>query len=211
MTLILINISDSCFFSVTICWKKISFRILFTICGLVSLNLTCSMWGSAEADICVFSGWPWVRHRRAHLGKVTGILLVARPDRVVVDDGSQSGRRRNPLGHVVWRWQILSGESVDQSGSFTSADNRHYSEHPSLSQVCVEKLLPLSTFCTSFHQPTYNKQPMYRKAIYEVLQASHATNMIILHHVVMHWFTNWCLWLNCILIKYIVCMKYLWI
>uniref|UniRef100_A0A8C1K655 DNA (cytosine-5-)-methyltransferase n=1 Tax=Cyprinus carpio TaxID=7962 RepID=A0A8C1K655_CYPCA len=38
--------------------------------------------------------------------------------------------------------------------------------------VCVEKLLPLSTFCTSFHQPTYNKQPMYRKAIYEVLQTA---------------------------------------
>uniref|UniRef100_A0A8C2HW01 DNA (cytosine-5-)-methyltransferase n=1 Tax=Cyprinus carpio TaxID=7962 RepID=A0A8C2HW01_CYPCA len=40
------------------------------------------------------------------------------------------------------------------------------------SVVCVEKLLPLSTFCTSFHQPTYNKQPMYRKAIYEVLQTA---------------------------------------
>ncbi|TRY88484.1 hypothetical protein DNTS_005164, partial [Danionella cerebrum] len=35
------------------------------------------------------------------------------------------------------------------------------------SVVCVEKLLPFSTFCTSFHQPTYSKQPMYRKAIYE--------------------------------------------
>uniref|UniRef100_A0A673FV48 DNA (cytosine-5-)-methyltransferase n=1 Tax=Sinocyclocheilus rhinocerous TaxID=307959 RepID=A0A673FV48_9TELE len=38
--------------------------------------------------------------------------------------------------------------------------------------VCVEKLLPLSTFDKSFHQPTYNKQPMYRKAIYEVLQTA---------------------------------------
>lgn len=37
-------------------------------------------------------------------------------------------------------------------------------------QVCVEKLLPLSNFCSAFHQPTYNKQPMYKKAIYEVLQ-----------------------------------------
>lgn len=54
-----------------------------------------------------------------------------------------------------------------------SADKRLYNECPLLCQVCVEKLLPLSTFCTSFHQPTYNKQPMYRKAIYEVLQASH--------------------------------------
>nr|AYE92133.1 DNA (cytosine-5-)-methyltransferase 8 [Gobiocypris rarus] len=40
------------------------------------------------------------------------------------------------------------------------------------SVVCVEKLLPFSTFCTSFHQPSYNKQPMYRKAIYEVLQTA---------------------------------------
>lgn len=41
--------------------------------------------------------------------------------------------------------------------------------HP---QVCVEKLLPLSSFASAFHQATYNKQPMYRKAIYEVLQVS---------------------------------------
>ena len=42
--------------------------------------------------------------------------------------------------------------------------------------VCVEKLMPLSSFCSAFHQATYNKQPMYRKAIYEVLQVacSHA-------------------------------------
>ncbi|XP_053191254.1 DNA (cytosine-5)-methyltransferase 3A-like isoform X7 [Scomber japonicus] len=40
------------------------------------------------------------------------------------------------------------------------------------SVVCVEKLLPLSSFNNAFHQPTYNKQPMYKKAIYEVLQAA---------------------------------------
>ncbi|XP_031435609.1 DNA (cytosine-5)-methyltransferase 3A-like isoform X2 [Clupea harengus] len=40
------------------------------------------------------------------------------------------------------------------------------------SVVCVEKLLPLSSFCNAFHQPTYNKQPMYKKAIFEVLQAA---------------------------------------
>ncbi|XP_029972001.1 DNA (cytosine-5)-methyltransferase 3A isoform X5 [Salarias fasciatus] len=38
------------------------------------------------------------------------------------------------------------------------------------SVVCVEKLMPLSSFNNAFHQPTYNKQPMYKKAIYEVLQ-----------------------------------------
>lgn len=32
--------------------------------------------------------------------------------------------------------------------------------------------MPLSSFCSAFHQATYNKQPMYRKAIYEVLQVS---------------------------------------
>ncbi|TKS86960.1 DNA (cytosine-5)-methyltransferase 3A [Collichthys lucidus] len=40
------------------------------------------------------------------------------------------------------------------------------------SVVCVEKLLPLSSFNIAFHQPTYNKQPMYKKAIYEVLQVA---------------------------------------
>lgn len=32
--------------------------------------------------------------------------------------------------------------------------------------------MPLSSFYNAFHQPTYNKQPMYKKAIYEVLQVS---------------------------------------
>uniref|UniRef100_A0A8C2PUD3 DNA (cytosine-5-)-methyltransferase n=1 Tax=Cyprinus carpio TaxID=7962 RepID=A0A8C2PUD3_CYPCA len=40
------------------------------------------------------------------------------------------------------------------------------------SVVCVEKLLPLSSFHNAFHQPTYNKQPMYKKAIFEVLQVA---------------------------------------
>ncbi|XP_059907206.1 DNA (cytosine-5)-methyltransferase 3A isoform X2 [Gadus macrocephalus] len=40
------------------------------------------------------------------------------------------------------------------------------------SVVCVEKLMPLSSFCNAFHQPTYNKQPMYKKAIFEVLQVA---------------------------------------
>ncbi|XP_073788567.1 DNA (cytosine-5-)-methyltransferase 3 alpha a isoform X3 [Danio rerio] len=38
-----------------------------------------------------------------------------------------------------------------------------------LSMMCVEKLLPLSAFSKTFHQPTYNKQPVYRKAIFQVL------------------------------------------
>lgn len=51
-------------------------------------------------------------------------------------------------------------------------------------QVCVEKLLPLSSFSNAFHQPTYNKQPMYKKAIYEVLQVRRIIirNDDIYHH-----------------------------
>ncbi|XP_063297958.1 DNA (cytosine-5)-methyltransferase 3A-like isoform X2 [Pelobates fuscus] len=40
------------------------------------------------------------------------------------------------------------------------------------SVVCVEKLMSLSSFASTFHQATYSKQPMYRKAIYEVLQVA---------------------------------------
>ncbi|XP_077148004.1 DNA (cytosine-5)-methyltransferase 3A isoform X1 [Ranitomeya variabilis] len=40
------------------------------------------------------------------------------------------------------------------------------------SVVCVEKLMALSSFANTFHQATYSKQPMYRKAIYEVLQVA---------------------------------------
>ncbi|XP_036818500.1 DNA (cytosine-5)-methyltransferase 3A isoform X3 [Oncorhynchus mykiss] len=40
------------------------------------------------------------------------------------------------------------------------------------SVVCVEKLLPFSSFSNAFHQPTFIKQPMYKKAIYEVLQVA---------------------------------------
>uniref|UniRef100_A0A6Q2YRQ6 DNA (cytosine-5-)-methyltransferase n=1 Tax=Esox lucius TaxID=8010 RepID=A0A6Q2YRQ6_ESOLU len=40
------------------------------------------------------------------------------------------------------------------------------------SVVCVEKLMPLSSFSSTFHQPTYNKQPMYRRAIFEALQVA---------------------------------------
>ncbi len=120
--------------------------------------------------LCV-SGRPWVRDRRSGLGEAAGILLVARPDRSWFM-ASRSRAAEGTAGSCGLEMAILSGESVGQSGSFMSADKRRYNEHPLLCQVCVEKLLPMSTFSTSFHQPTYNKQPMYRKAIYEVLQAS---------------------------------------
>ncbi|XP_072299919.1 DNA (cytosine-5)-methyltransferase 3A-like isoform X5 [Eucyclogobius newberryi] len=40
------------------------------------------------------------------------------------------------------------------------------------SVVCVEKLMLFSSFSSAFHQPTYNKQSMYRKAIFEALQVA---------------------------------------
>ena len=36
--------------------------------------------------------------------------MVARPHRILVDDGTEQSRRGNQMGHVVWRWKILSGE-----------------------------------------------------------------------------------------------------
>ncbi|KAM6960941.1 DNA (cytosine-5)-methyltransferase 3A [Aplochiton taeniatus] len=51
------------------------------------------------------------------------------------------------------------------------------------SVVCVEKLMPLSSFVNAFHHLTYNKQPMYKKAIYEVLQmASSRSGKVFLSH-----------------------------
>lgn len=38
--------------------------------------------------------------------------------------------------------------------------------------------MPLSSFSAAFHQPTYNKQSMYRKAIFEALQV---TTLFIWH------------------------------
>ena len=45
------------------------------------------------------------------MGETAGLLLVARPHCVLVDDGPEPSSRRHPLGHVVRRWQVLSGES----------------------------------------------------------------------------------------------------
>uniref|UniRef100_A0A8C9YML8 DNA (cytosine-5-)-methyltransferase n=1 Tax=Sander lucioperca TaxID=283035 RepID=A0A8C9YML8_SANLU len=46
------------------------------------------------------------------------------------------------------------------------------------SVVCVEKLMLLSSFSSAFHQPTYNKQSMYRKAIFEALQVNHPESFL---------------------------------
>ncbi|XP_072107469.1 DNA (cytosine-5)-methyltransferase 3A isoform X7 [Mobula birostris] len=60
---------------------------------------------------------------------------------------------------------IISNETVEKDTSKVIDEEAEY-------EVCVEKLMPLNTFSTAFHQPTYSKQPMYRKAIFEVLQVA---------------------------------------
>ncbi|XP_075413135.1 DNA (cytosine-5)-methyltransferase 3A isoform X3 [Tenrec ecaudatus] len=59
----------------------------------------------------------------------------------------------------------VGAEAGDKNTTKAADDEPEY-------EVCVEKLMPLSSFCSAFHQATYNKQPMYRKAIYEVLQVA---------------------------------------
>uniref|UniRef100_A0A8B9ZV25 DNA (cytosine-5-)-methyltransferase n=1 Tax=Anas zonorhyncha TaxID=75864 RepID=A0A8B9ZV25_9AVES len=125
------------------------------------------------------AGRPRFRHRGAGVGQAARLLLVAGAHRVLVDDGTEPGGRGHPLGDVVWGRQVLGGK-WHPPGSLRAVPNfwwlpptrRVTSASPSAPQVCVEKLLPLSSFSSAFHQATYNKQPMYRKAIYEVLQVA---------------------------------------
>lgn len=94
-----------------------------------------------------------------------------------------TGRSRAAEGTrwVMWfgdgKFSVVSG-TCSMGGSGSPRVHKAY-PHPDswprpLPQVCVEKLLPLSSFASAFHQATYNKQPMYRKAIYEVLQVGGA-------------------------------------
>lgn len=122
-------------------------------------------------------------HRRAGLGEAARVLVVARTHRVLVDDGTEQSRRGNQMGHVVRRREVLSGEC---RGTMSPLWRRYLDviqiTSPVFScvflQVCVEKLLPLSSFSNAFHQPTYNKQPMYKKAIYEALQVRNLTTTL---------------------------------
>ncbi|XP_030201738.1 DNA (cytosine-5-)-methyltransferase 3 alpha a isoform X6 [Gadus morhua] len=69
-------------------------------------------------------------------------------------------------GRIVSWW--MSGRSLAADGTrwvMWFGDSK-------FSVVCVEKLMALSSFSSAFHQSTYNKQPMYRKAIYEALQVA---------------------------------------
>lgn len=112
------------------------------------------------------------------MGQAARLLLVARAHRLLVDDGPEPGGRGHPLGDVVRGRQVLGGKwhpwGWGGPGQLPppSPVPRHPHGRLPVLQVCVEKLLPLSSFASAFHQATYNKQPMYRKAIYEVLQVS---------------------------------------
>lgn len=58
------------------------------------------------------AGRSWFWHRRAGLGEAARILVVARPHRILVDDGPEQSRRGNQMGHVVRRRKILRGECL---------------------------------------------------------------------------------------------------
>lgn len=68
--------------------------------------------GFTERRICwdVAAGWSRVWHRWAGLGEAARFLVVAWTHRILVDDGTQQSRRGNQMGHVVWRWKVLSGK-----------------------------------------------------------------------------------------------------
>lgn len=60
----------------------------------------------------LLTGWQGFQHRYSGFWEAAGFLLVARPDRVLVDERSESGSRRNSLGDVVWRRKVLGGEQA---------------------------------------------------------------------------------------------------
>lgn len=65
-----------------------------------------------DLSFVLAAGWSWFWHWRVGLGEAARILVVARPHRILVDDGTEQSCRGNQMGHVVWRWKILSGESL---------------------------------------------------------------------------------------------------
>lgn len=84
------------------------------------------------------------------MGETSGLLLVGRPNCVLVDDRPESNSKRHLLGLVIQRWQVLSGMYRDAHASV---------------------LLPSAS-----HQATCNKQPMCCQATYKVLQMASSHN-----------------------------------
>ena len=62
------------------------------------------------------SGRPGLGHRGAGLGEAAGVLLVAGARRVLVADGAEPSGRRDALGHVVRRREVLCGEWRGRGG-----------------------------------------------------------------------------------------------
>ncbi|XP_076128981.1 DNA (cytosine-5-)-methyltransferase 3 alpha a isoform X2 [Alosa pseudoharengus] len=75
-------------------------------------------------------------------------------------------------GYSWWPGRIVSWWMAGRSRTAEGTRWVMWFGDGKFSVMCVDKLLPLSSFSTAFHQPTYNKQPMYRKAIYEVLKVA---------------------------------------
>ncbi|XP_014884258.1 DNA (cytosine-5)-methyltransferase 3A-like isoform X6 [Poecilia latipinna] len=106
---------------------------------------------------------------------------VARGDQVIPSEIEYQDGRGFGIGTLVfgklrgfswWPGRIVSWW---MSGRSRAADGTRWVMwfgDGKFSVVCVEKLMPLSSFSSAFHQPTYNKQSMYRKAIFEALQVA---------------------------------------
>ncbi|XP_013856009.1 DNA (cytosine-5)-methyltransferase 3A, partial [Austrofundulus limnaeus] len=106
---------------------------------------------------------------------------VARGDQAMSSEMEYQDGRGFSIGELVfgklrgfswWPGRIVSWW---MSGRSRAADGTRWVMwfgDGKFSVVCVEKLMPLSSFSSAFHQPTYNKQSMYRKAIFEALQVA---------------------------------------
>ncbi|XP_077096191.1 DNA (cytosine-5)-methyltransferase 3A isoform X8 [Siphateles boraxobius] len=120
--------------------------------------------------------------------KKRGRRKLERPTKYVEhkeDEGGDSAKNEDGrgfgIGELVWgklrgfSWwpgRIVSWLMTGRSRAAEGTRWVMWFGDGKFSVVCVEKLLPLSSFTNAFHQPTYNKQPMYKKAIFEVLQAA---------------------------------------
>ncbi|XP_073418143.1 DNA (cytosine-5)-methyltransferase 3A isoform X2 [Dendrobates tinctorius] len=97
------------------------------------------------------------------------------------DDAEYEDGRGFGIGELVWgklrgfSWwpgRIVSWWMTGRSRAAEGTRWVMWFGDGKFSVVCVEKLMALSSFANTFHQATYSKQPMYRKAIYEVLQVA---------------------------------------
>lgn len=101
-----------------------SSRLLFSFLAITKLREG-EFRGKAQLgdlSLPLAAGRPWFWHWRAGLGEVARLLLVARPHRVLVDDGTEQSCRGNQMGHVVWRRKILSGECSGPTVILLSGD-----------------------------------------------------------------------------------------